>query len=399
MKDCRLTAVLVTAFLTFNISLSALESGPDLRAGSALLYDYSTGRILFEKNADQSIPPASMTKLITLYLGWEYLENGGDPSEKVEITSTGSAFSRPEGSSLMLLEEGQHVSFLDIMKGLAIASGNDAAYALAEHISGSPDLFVGEMNRLMERLGYGNMHFVDPDGWSAGNRVTAREYASFSAHYINRFPHSLSLVHSNEYFSYPLSENLPDQGGRILTPRKKKNTNILLGEVEGVDGLKTGYIDESGFNFTATAKRGNSRYIAVIMGILDVSYFEGIELRAKEAEELLEYGFRNYKTLSPALPLFDEIPLWEGADDVVAVEAVGEPLFTLSVDEMPSFAREIDIPEELTAPLTAGQEIGSVRYSADGVVLASFPVVTSMEAEKGNIFKVLWHKILRLFNP
>ncbi|MBN2657244.1 MAG: D-alanyl-D-alanine carboxypeptidase [Spirochaetales bacterium] len=389
--------LLFPLFIIFLLPLRALEKGPELVAESAVLYDFSTGRILFDKNGEVSIPPASMTKLVTLYLGWQYLQKGGSPDEPVEITSTGSSFSRPPGSSLMLLEEGQNVSFLRVMTGLAVASGNDAAYALAEHISGKPEVFVDRMNALVSSLGYKNMHFVDPDGWSAENRVTALDYAGFSADYIKAFPDALKEVHSVKTFVYPEAANLPAVGARIVTPREKDNTNKLLGRVEGVDGLKTGYIDESGFNFTATAKRGITRFIAVIMGIKDVPYLQGIELRADEAAELLEYGFRNYKTIDPDAPQLEPVFLWEGKADEIAVNMIGDPIFTLSVDEMTSFSREIDIPAELTAPLPEGAVVGEVRYrTADGV-LASFPLVTDGAAEKGNIFKVLWHRTVKLY--
>lgn len=388
---------LLIAFLYIALPVRSLERGPDLVAESAILYDFATGRILFEKNADLVIPPASMTKLVSLYLGWQYLEKVGSRDEPVEITATGSSFSRPVGSSLMLLEEGQNVTFLEIMKGLAVSSGNDAAYALAEHISGTPESFVDSMNDLVRSLGYRTMFFEDPDGWSAENRVTAREYASFSRDYILTFPYALEEVHSNEYFSYPEPENLPAAGARITTARQKKNTNILLGEVEGVDGLKTGYIDESGFNFTATARRGITRYIAVVMGIKNVGYFEGIELRAREAADLLEYGFRNYKTIDPEAPDFNPVKLWEGKNDEVAVEMTGDPLFTLSVDEMTGFYREIDLPGELTAPLEIGETVGSVSYRTVDGLIESFPIVVAEQVEKGNIFKVLWHRTLKLY--
>jgi len=338
-----------------------------------------------------------MTKLVTLYLGWQYIEDGGTIDEPVEITATGSFASRPAGSSLMLLEEGQNVSFLEVMTGLAVSSGNDAAYALAEHISGTPELFVDEMNNLVNSLGYKTMSFVDPDGWSEENQVTALEYAAFSSDYIRTFPEALELVHTVENFVYPKAENLPQSGARIITPRVKNNTNILLGQVEGVDGLKTGYIDESGFNFTATARRGISRYIAVIMGIKDVSYSQGIKLRAQEAADLLEYGFRNYKTIDPQVPMLEPVFLWEGKADEVAVLMEGDPLFTLSIDEMTGFIREIDVPSELTAPLAAGDVVGEVRYRTGEKVLASFPVVVEEAVKKANIFKVLWHKTLKLY--
>ncbi|MDA3811308.1 MAG: D-alanyl-D-alanine carboxypeptidase [Spirochaetaceae bacterium] len=381
-----------------NIIIYSLEPEPLLFAASAILYDYTTGRVLYEKDADKPIAPASMTKLITLYLGWQSIETGQNKRDDIiEITGAGSSFSRPPGSSLMLLEEGQKVSFIDIMKGLAISSGNDAAYALANQISGSESVFVNNMNQLVRSLGYKHMYFEDPDGWSRFNVITAREYAEFSADYIRTFPYALNEVHSQQYFTYPKEENLPPDGARIVTPRKKKNTNILLGKVDGVDGLKTGYIDESGFNFTATAKRDGSRFIAVILGIKDIPYFEGIALRAEEAEKLLEYGFRNYKTLYPEIPELKPILIWEGREDTVAVEIERKPEFTLSIDEMPSFRSSIRMAKELIAPVGKGDILGSVIYKTADREVDVINILASNSVEKANIFKVLWHKIKRQF--
>ncbi len=384
--------------LLFSFQVGALDSAPDLIAASAILYDFTTGRVLFEKEPDRIVPPASMTKLITLYLGWQNLENGNfRRDDKVEITSEGSTFSRPPGSSLMLLEEGQNVSYLEILKGLAISSGNDAAYALAYTISGSEKLFVEEMNQLVQSLGYDVMHFEDPDGWSADNRITAREYAAFSADYIRAFPYALDEIHSQEYFLYPKEENLPDHDARIITPRKKKNTNSLLGKVPGVDGLKTGYIDESGFNFTATAKRDTSRYIAVILGIKDVPYWEGINIRAQEAAALLEYGFSNYKTIYPVKPDFKNMKIWEGETNSLTVQMDGEPVFTLSMDEMTSFTSTVTLDEEMTAPIEKGEPVGVVRYRTSDGELEEFSIIATQSIHKANIFKVLWHKIVRQY--
>lgn len=392
-----------TLFISFfllvqSFFLWSLEEGPELKAESAILYDYTTGRVLFEKEPDLIIPPASMTKLVTLYLGWENIENGNfSRDDLIEITSEGSSFSRPQGSSLMLLEEGQRVSYLDILKGLAIASGNDAAYALAHQISGSKEAFVIKMNDLVQSLGFKNMYFEDPDGWSSNNRVSAREYAEFSADYIRTFPYALEEIHSQKYFIYPKEENLPDEGARIITPRKKTNTNILLDKVPGVDGLKTGYIDESGFNFSVTAKRGESRYIAVLLGIKDVPYWEGIKLRAEESTSLLEYGFRNYKTIRPLIPEFDDVTLWEGVEDSLKVHLEGDPLFTLSVDEMTSFTSSVNIPDEMVAPIAEGDVIGFLEYKIDDRQVDTFEIVASSSIEKANIFKVIWHKVVRQY--
>ncbi len=392
-------AIITSVLIIIGISeLGSLEKEPSLIAESAILYDYTTGRVLFEKNADMIIPPASMTKLITLYLCWQSIESGKTSRDQlIDINHIGSSFSRPNGSSLMLLEEGQKVSFLEIMKGLAVSSGNDAAYALAYHLSGSKEAFVQEMNKLVDSLGYKKMHFDDPDGWSSNNRVTAREYAQFSADYIREFPYALKEIHSLHYFMYPKLKNIPEEGGRILRSKKKSNTNILLGKVKGVDGLKTGYIEESGFNFTATANRGISRFIAVVMGIKEVSYFEGINKRGEEAKELLEYGYRNFTTIEPSVPLLNTVKVWEGKEDSVMVELESKPFFTLSREEAASLTSTVSIPEEIDAPVRKNDILGTLTYSYGNKELKVFQLVATKDIAKGNIFKIFWHKIVKIF--
>ena len=380
----------------FRLSASSDQLEDVLLARSAVLMDFDNGRILYDRDGDTPIPPASMAKVMTLYLAYDALTAGQfQKNQIITIDSVGSAFSRPQGSSLMLLEEGQEVSFLDLMKGLAVASGNDAAYALADLIGPGVDVFVEKMNRKAKDLGLENTVFVDPDGWGELNFVTAEEYAGLARSYISTYPEALTELHSIPFMVYPLPENMPEGlEYRIRTPRKKTNTNKLLGHYEGIDGLKTGYIDESGFNFTGTANRNGNRLIAVIMGVHTDTYLEGIARRAEESALLLDYGFKNFEDQNLKLPDLPDLRVWMGSRKTLTpqVPEIGEAL--LAADESSNVYYLVSLSEHLTAPLQADQKIGSVRYYLGGALLDEVPVLAGTDIPEGNLFQKVRDKIL-----
>ncbi|MDC7223211.1 MAG: D-alanyl-D-alanine carboxypeptidase [Spirochaetales bacterium] len=389
---------LITLIFLLTLSLSA-QTLPELTAEGAVLMDYTTGRILFEKDGNTYRPPASMTKLITLYLGCEAVEKGDISLDTpIMVTETGSAFSRPEGSSLMLLEEGQHLDYLTLLQGIAVSSGNDGAYQLAEILGGNPQEFVDRMNLLVYSLGYEGMHFVDPDGWSEENRVSPVSYADFSRRYIENFPWALKQLHSVRSLTYPRDENKAP-GGLIESSRTKKNTNLLLGRVDGADGLKSGYIDESGFNFAATAEREGTRLITVVMGIFTESYRDGLILRADESEALLEYGFSHWQTRP--LPDFSRaVKVYSGEAEEVRLIPEERPLFTYGDEESDRLTTTWETDPWVRAPLDEGSEAGRIEWFFDGEPVGESALVTAEELKKGglvhnfiDLFEILFYNI------
>ncbi len=391
--------ITLTLFCIFVTLSAAAQVAPELTAESAVLMDYLTGRVLYDKNGTDARPPASMTKLVSLYLGCEAVERGYITLDTpVTVTATGSAFSRPAGSSLMLLEEGQTLDYLTLLQGIAVSSGNDGAYQLAELLAGTPEKFVDKMNLLVYSMGYEDMHFEDPDGWSENNKVSPVSYADFSRRYIERFPWALEKLHSLAVFTYPKDENkAPD--GQILTSRTKKNTNLLLGNVEGVDGLKSGYIDESGFNFAATAKRGDTRFITVVMGIFTDDYREGVKERALESTELLEYGFANWKTRP--LPDFSlPLKVYSGEEEEILLIPEEIPLFTYGEQEKDLLSRTWEAEPWLRAPLPKGSPGGKINWYFEGEPVGESSLVTASELKKGgflhnfiDLFEILFYNI------
>ena len=192
-------------------------SEPVLNCDSAILADYHTGTVLYEKNSTEVIPPASMTKLVVNYIVFKEIEKGNvSLDDYVPVDSDSDFRNQPPRSSLMFLEEGQKVTLRECLTGLAIPSGNDAAVAVAKYISGSVENFIERMNNEMMQLGLENTRFEDTSGYSEKNRTTAAEFLVFVASYLDLFPGSISDFHSLESFSYPKSENI-GEGEEICT--------------------------------------------------------------------------------------------------------------------------------------------------------------------------------------
>ncbi|MCX7816423.1 MAG: D-alanyl-D-alanine carboxypeptidase [Syntrophales bacterium] len=242
------------------------HSSPSIK--SAIVADMETGTILYSKNPDKPIPPASLTKIMTLYLVFESLESGKIKGSDLVHVSQRAANTK---GTRMNLRAHDLVTINDLIKGIAIASANDGATAIAEHLSGSVENFVSLMNEKAKQLGMLNTCFRNSNGLPAKGQVTtAKDLLILSRAYLKRFPNSLH-IHSIKYFTYA--------GVRL------RNRNRLLGTYPGADGIKTGYVAKAGYNISATAKRGNVRIIAVVMGASDPW------VRVKETTRLLDLGF------------------------------------------------------------------------------------------------------------
>lgn len=262
---CAAALVLVITAFCVDVSTAGAQH---IRARSAILVDMASGEVLFEENASELIAPASITKVLTLYLAFEAIEEG-----RVHLTdgvhiSQNAVSARPVR---MGLKAGTVVSLQELIYGTAIISGNDAAIAVAEHVGGSEENFVRMMNIKAKQLGMWSSNFVNPNGLPAAGQVTtARDIVKLSVAYLSRFPQCLE-IHSQQKFTY--------------NNRTRSNANRLLGSCPGVDGLKTGFVNASGYNLAATGMRGGRRLVAVVLGATSPG------LRKMEATRLLEYGF------------------------------------------------------------------------------------------------------------
>ena len=250
---------------------AALGRTGELHAKSAIAMDLATGNIVYEQNADEQIPPASLTKVLTLYLTFEALQE-----KRLALTDT--VLVTPEatmaGGSRMNIRPGERVIVRELMKGIAVASGNDACVALAQHLSGGEDVhpFVNAMNAKAKELGMNDTVFKNPNGMPADGQVTtARDMLKLSASYLRRFPQSLTFHSMTTY---------------VHNNHNHHNANRLLSTYEGVDGLKTGYVRASGYNNVVTAKRGDTRIVAVVLGARSAG------ARAVATSKLLDIAFQ-----------------------------------------------------------------------------------------------------------
>ena len=343
-----------------------------IHARSVLVTSAETCEILYEKNADERIPPASLTKLVAMYTALRAVKAGEISLEdRVLLPEESWARNIPPGSSLMFLGPGQTVTLDEILTGMAVVSGNDAAIALAYHVSGSVPDFVARMNHEVTRLGLKHTVFAEPSGLSEENCTTAREFARFALQYIREFPEALARYHSTKEFSYPKADNiLPGHDDTTIT---QQATNTLLSTLPGCDGLKTGFIYESGFNICLTAERNNVRYVAVLMGGPGNTIREGVRIRNRDGSSVMEWVFAN-RSLRPAAECIP-VPLtvWGGAGDGVwAIPAETEAFI---VPSGVTIEAQVRIPRWITAPVAAGERIGEVQYYADGKPVYAVPLV------------------------
>jgi D-alanyl-D-alanine carboxypeptidase (penicillin-binding protein 5/6) len=323
---------------------------------------------------------------MTLHLALQAIEEGRlNESEVLVPAADAWARNMPPRSSVMLLGPNQKLTVSQLLKGLVVDSGNDAAVEVADRIAGSVPAFAEMMNREAARLGYRAMHFVEPAGVSAANTITAREYAQFSRWFVFSHPDALKEFFSVKELTYPLAENL--SGGNREKPVTQSNRNVLLGKYEGVDGLKTGYIDESGYNIAVTAERAGMRLISVILGVPDVGQVSGAVLRAVESAALLDYGFATFTTVHA---MYDEpapVHVWKGKVRTVGLRASPAPIVAVRKDQVSSIRTEILQAFDVEAPVRAGQTLGAVVVSLGGRELARFPLRAAADVDRGGFLR------------
>lgn len=354
---------------------------PDVDAQSWVLMDYATGQIIASKNPDDRRAPASLTKVMTDYVVSAEIANGRlHPNDTVTISEHAwkSGGAGTDGST-SFLKLGSQVPLEDLLKGMIVQSGNDAAIALAEHAAGSEDAFANLMNAYAKQLGMVNTHYVNASGYPVdGHYSTAHDIAILSRALIHDFPADYAISAIKEY-----------EWNGI----KQQNRNALLWRDPSVDGIKTGHTAAAGFCLDASAKRGDERMIAVVMGS---STDKG---RADAAMALLNYGFRFYEThkLYDAGKPLASPRLWKGEADTLPLGVADDVLVTVKTGQYDKLKATMDIPATLIAPFKKGQQVGTLRIALDGQPIQSVPLVALNDAPQGGFFSRLWDSILLWF--
>lgn len=375
----RLLGILLAAVLLWQnmFPVAAEGEGVEIESPSAILMEASTGTVLYEKNADERRSPASVTKIMTVLLIFEALEKG---TLKLEDEVVTSAHAKSMGGSQVFLEEGEKQSVDTMLKCIIIASGNDAAVAMAEHIAGSEEEFVARMNERAKELGMENTHFVDCCGLtdSQDHYTTARDIAIMSRELITRFP----KVH--EYATIWMEDitHVTRQGTSTFG---LTNTNKLLRSYDGCTGLKTGSTSTAKFCLSATATRNDIDLISVVMAAPDS------KTRFANAATLLNYGFgicnlyadENRDALSP-------VRVRRGVKDQVSCSYAGafRYLDTQGAD-LSGIEKKITLSEEITAPVKKGDVIGRAVYYLDGEDIGSVEILAQEDVEEAGFLDYL----------
>ncbi len=353
--------------LCFTTTLSA-DTDKKFDAKSIILMEASTGKVLLEDNADAALPPASVTKIMTLLIVMEAIEDGKISfDDKVTVSNNAASM----GGSQVYLEPGEEMTVDEMIKCVVVSSANDAAVALAEYVAGSEESFVEQMNKRASELGMQNSHFENTNGLddTVSNHVTsARDIAIMSRELI-RHPKIL------EYSSIWM-DTIRD-GAFTLT-----NTNRLIRFYSGANGLKTGSTSKAGFCISATALRDNMQLIAVVMGA------PNRDTRNEIAKKLLDYGFANYSVAEFEPRELEPIPLLGGLADTVKI-GYGKFSMVVGKGKVSSVEKKITLPDNLTAPIQKGDCIGQIEYLLDGEVIGKTDITALESADKIGYWGVL----------
>ena len=362
-------------FLSFITPIYANDLKLAEKAKSAILIEASTGEILFEKNADEKLPPASMTKMMSMLLIIEAIEDGVLKWDQViQVSENASSM----GGSQILLETGEKMSVLDLFKGVAIASGNDAVVALAEAVAGSESNFVSMMNKRAKELGLTNTNFKNPHGLDDDNHYSTSRDMSIIAKELVK--HDEVLKYTKVYEDY-LREN---------TDRKiwLVNTNRLVRFYDGVDGLKTGYTEKAGYCMTATAMKDGMRIIAVVMGE------ETSKIRNQEVSEMLDYAFAQYKVVNMlSNKNLGKYRVSNGKEEYVNVVPTSEVTMLKKKSESnDNLSYEVKV-KNLKAPIKKGDNIGNLIIKENGNAVRTLTLTTDKDISKASFLDLFLRNI------
>ncbi|KAF1716303.1 serine-type D-Ala-D-Ala carboxypeptidase [Pseudoxanthomonas yeongjuensis] len=345
-------------------------------AGTAwVLMDYTTGQVLAGENYDERLEPASITKVMTSYVVAAEIKNGKiKPTDPVLMSERawreGGAGTDGSYSGFEL---NKTAPLVDMEKGMAVQSGNDAAIALAEHTAGSEEAFASLMNSYAARIGMKNSHFVNAHGLSAPEHYsTARDLALLGQAMIRDYPETYAYNKIKEY--------------KVGAMNPQPNRNLLLWRDPAVDGIKTGHHSGAGYCLMSSAQRGDQRLIAVVMGSTSEKQ------RADDSMALLNWGFRFFEThrLYETGKAIAQQRVWKGASKQVQLGVAKPLLVGVPRGRYADLKPSMDVPKVLEAPIKKGQAIGTVKVSLDGKLVAQAPLVALNEVEQGGFFRRLW---------
>ena len=356
---------LTAAALLISVALPATAF--DTRANAAYVYDLTTATVLLDKNADQPLPPASMSKLMTLYVAFEAMERGLlRMTDELVVSSHANSY----GGSTLFLKTGERVTVEDLIRGIIVLSGNDACVVIAEALS--PDGTEGGFARLMTRkaqdMGMTNSTFANSNGWpAAGHRMSMRDLGLLTTRIIEDFPEFYPMFAETE-FLFDATESA-----------NRFNRNPLLKLGIGADGLKTGHTKEAGYGLTGSAKQGNRRIVFVVSGMTSSA------ARAQEAEAIVNWSFRQFaqRTLASGGRRIATAAVWEGAEPEIGLVPVDEISILLPVLADTKVEAEVIYTGPVQAPITAGTPLAQLVFQPEGLPQQRFDLVAESDVAHG----------------
>ena len=347
-----------------------LPAPPDLAAKSYVLIDFASGQVLAAKSPEGREEPASLTKLMLVYVAFDELKQGRlKPTDEVLVSEKAWRQGIDSKESRMFIEVGKRVSVQDLLHGIVIQSGNDACVALAEHLGGTEDVFAGVMNQYTAKLGMTHTHYMNANGVpDPGQYTSALDVARLSRALIRDFPDQYPLFAQKDF---------------VFNKIHQSNRNLLLWRDPSVDGIKTGHAEKAGYHLAASALRDGRRLISVVMGMASEKE------RAEASLSLLNYGFRFYETV-PAVaahtPLAT-IRAWKGEQTELALGVANAMIVSVPHGGAARLQVKTQVNEPVYAPITAGQPLGTVTVSLDGKVLSEQPLVALTALPEGGLMR------------
>ena len=365
---CLLVLVLLAAGLPVIV-----RAAPEVPGKSALLMDVATGTVLYEQNAHQALPPASVTKVMTMLLIMEAIDDG---RIRWEDSVTASETAAAKGGSQIFLKVGETMTVSDMVKSIAVSSANDCACAMAEHIAGSEEAFVEKMNARAAELGMKDTHFVNCTGLDDGadadqHKTSAHDIAVMSRQLLKNHPKITE-------FTTIWMDTVRDGSFGL------SNTNKLVRFYSGATGLKTGFTQGAGYCLSASAKREGLELIAVVMGC------ETSQERFAACKSLLDYGFASFSLVSPQMPEDAQVPVVLGTADTVTAVPGEDSQILIEKSQKNTVTTRVELDEAVTAPVSQGQKLGTLSLLAGDQVIAQVPLVAAQPVAKlswGQMFK------------
>jgi len=363
MFRCYQNMILSISALVLCLVLSTQANSFTTSAKQLILVDTKTGEILLEKNADELMHPASMSKIMTVYLAFEAIKKGHlKLDDKVPISENAWR----KGGSRMFLKLNSQIDVSDILRGIIVQSGNDAAIALAEHLEGSEEAFAEKMTLKAKELGLQHSTFKNATGWPDDDHLmTARDLSKLAVLTIKRFP-ALYSIYSETNFTH----NKIKQGNR----------NPLLYKGMGADGLKTGHTKAAGYGLTASVERAGRRLVLVINGLTSA------RKRTIESQRVIEWGFREYENhkVFNANDSVASIDVWLGKVKTIPALIETELLLTIKRSDKQKLKVIVNYEEPITAPISKGQKVGTLKVQIPQKAVLTYPLVSAIDVERLN---------------